>query len=253
MNDLVSVIIPAHNAAPFLPATLRSALAQTHARLEIIVVNDASTDATAAIARTFADEDPRVKLIDLKANGGPARARNAGIEASTGRYIAFLDGDDVWLADKTRRQLAAMAASGAVLSYTGCRKMDEEGRPGAVIPVPVTVSYERLLHTNVIVCSSAIYDTGRLGKVYMPDIAKRQDYGLWLDILRALDTRGGNVVGINEPLVLYRVRSASVSSNKLNAARYQWRVYRELERLPVWQSAYYFAHYAVHGFIKHQR
>jgi glycosyltransferase involved in cell wall biosynthesis len=251
MNALVSVIMPAHNAGPFLEPALRSALSQTYAELEIIVVDDASADGTAATAAAIAASDPRVRVIRFATNVGPARARNAGIESATGRYVAFLDSDDVWLPEKIARQIAAMQSAQAALSYTACRKIDEESRAGAVIPVPASVDYGRLLHTNVIVCSSAIYDTARIGKVYMPDIAKRQDYGLWLNILKA--RQGGVVVGINEPLVLYRVRSDSVSSNKLNAARYQWRVYRELERLTLWRSAWYFVHYAFHGFVKHQR
>jgi teichuronic acid biosynthesis glycosyltransferase TuaG len=253
MSDLVSVIIPAHNAVPFLERTLRSVLAQTHRRLEILVVNDGSTDGTLSVAREIATADSRLRVIDLRANGGPAQARNAAIEACTGRFIAFLDSDDLWMPDKLARQLSAMRSTNAVLSYTACRTIDEQDRNGAVIGVPASVTYAQLLQTNVIVCSSAVYDVAKFGKVSMPNIAKRQDYGLWLNILKGLDNQRSAVVGIDEPLVLYRLRSQSVSSNKLSAARYQWRVYRDLERLPLWQSAYYFVHYAFNGLVKHQR
>ena len=255
MNDLVSVIVPAHNAEPFLEAALRSALAQSYGRLEVIVIDDGSTDGSARIAARVAADDRRVRLIRCKTNVGAARARNAGIEAATGRYIAFLDSDDLWLPEKTARQLAVFEATQALVCYTAYRTMDEAGRYGSrVIPVPATVTHAELLHTNVIPTSSAMYDTRRIGKVYMPDLRKRQDYGLWLKILKEADTRPGPVaVGIDEPLMVWRRRAGSVSSNKLSAARYQWRVYRELERMPLWRSLYCFAHYAFHGLVKHRR
>lgn len=255
MSDLVSVVIPAHNAGRFLEASLRSALDQTHRRLEILVVNDGSTDDTAAIAGRMAASYQRIRVLHTAGNAGAARARNAGIAAATGRYIAFLDSDDLWMPEKIARQLEVFRATDAIVCYTGYRTIDEDGRHrGGRIHVPASVTHARLLHTNVIPCSSAMYDTRRIGKVYMPDISKRQDYGLWLQILRAADGRPAPAaVGIDEPLLLYRVRAGSVSSNKLSAARYQWRVYRELERMPLWQSFYCFMHYAFHGFVKHRR
>jgi hypothetical protein len=255
VNDLVSAIIPAHNAERFIAATLRSALAQTYPRLEVIVIDDGSRDATAAIAGRIAAQDRRVRLIRLRTNAGAARARNAGIEAATGRYIAFLDSDDLWLPEKTARQLALFEATQAIVCYTAYRTMDEDGRLGSrIIPVPASVTHAQLLHTNVIPTSAAIYDTRKVGKVYMPDLRKRQDYGLWLKILKAADPRQGPAaVGIQEPLMVWRRRAGSVSSNKLSAARYQWRVYRELEHMPLWRSLYCFAHYAFHGLVKHRR
>jgi len=255
MSDLVSVIIPAHNAERYLEPTLHSALGQTYGALEVIVVNDASRDTTARVASRVAATDRRVKLVSFKSNVGAAQARNAGIELAAGRYIAFLDSDDLWAPEKTVRQIERLRATGAALAYTGYRTIDEQGRcRSAPMRVPERVTHAELLHTNVIPCSSAMYDTARLGKVYMPELAKRQDYGLWLRILKS--TRmGANAaaVGIDEPLLFYRVHSASLSANKLDAARYQWRVYRELEHMPLWHSAYCFAHYAVNGFLKHQR
>lgn len=255
MSDLVSVIIPAHNAGRFLEATLDSALRQTHGALEVIVINDGSSDDTLGIANRAAALHRRVRVLNLRSNGGPARARNAGIEAARGRYIAFLDSDDLWMPEKIARQLSLLDSTHAALCYTGYRTMDEAGnRSSSVGHAPATVTYAELLRGNVIPCSSAIYDTRRLGKVYMPDIRKRQDYGLWLKILKAVDgRRGPAAVGIDEPLILYRMRSGSVSSNKLSAARYQWRIYRELERLPLWRSLYCFTHYAFHGVLKYQR
>ncbi len=255
MSELVSVVMPAHDVAPYLEASVSSVLAQTHTQLEVIVVDDASSDATAAIAARLAARDARVRVIRFRTNVGAARARNAGIETALGRYIAFLDSDDLWLPDKTARQLQAFRETGAALCYTGYGTIDEEGRVrNAAMHVPERVTHAELLNSNVIPCSSAMYDTRRVGKRYMPDIRKRQDYGLWLALLKDAERRSHPAaVGIDEPLMLYRVRAQSVSSNKLSAARYQWRIYRELERLSLWRSFYCFAHYAILGAIKHQR
>lgn len=259
MHDLVSVIMPTHNCAAYAAPAIQSALRQTHSNVEVLVVDDASHDGTVDVVEEAARQDARVRAVCLARNVGPARARNIAIEAARGRFIAFLDGDDLWEPAKLERQLAVLEAKGAVLSYTAYRKVDEDGWIGsALIGVPESVTYGRLLGTNVIMCSTALYDSMTFGKWLMPDIAKRQDLALWLRILRFLDStprfRGGRgTAGINEPLALYRVRQNSVSSNKVSAARFQWRVYRELEKLSVWQSAYYFGQYAYHGAVKYAR
>jgi teichuronic acid biosynthesis glycosyltransferase TuaG len=259
-DDLVSVVMPAHNACPFLEMALYSALGQSYASLEIFVVDDASSDATLETAEGIAATDSRVKVMRSNRKVGAAGARNLAIEASTGRYIAFLDSDDVWERNKLEHQILALRNSNAALSYTAYRKIDEANKVGAVvIDVPEAVTYEKLLRTNVILCSTVIYDTARIGKAFMPNIAKRQDYGLWLKILReySRESRGQcehpTAIGVREPLVRYRIRRNSVSSNKLHAARYQWRVYRQLEHLSWWRSLFYFLHYAFHGTVKHQR
>ena len=176
----------------------------------------------------------------------PWSARNAAISAARGAYVAFLDSDDVWLPQKLDRHIAFMKAADAPLSFTAYRKIHEDDSLGGLVSVPDTVDYDALLYLNCIGCSTAIYDTTRLGKVFFPDIARRQDHGLWLKILR----KGLRARGLNEPLTLYRVRKQSVSSNKLIAAGYQWQLYRRIEGLSLGSTLLHFAGYAYRGIRK---
>lgn len=236
-TPLVSVVMPLHNAADRVEAGVRSVLGQSLAAWELLVVDDASTDDSVARVEALAAGDARIRVLRLERNGGPAVARNAGIREARGRYIAFLDSDDAWAPEKLTRQVALME-QGAVFSFTAMERFDEQGNRLAVAGVPERVGYEELLKTNYIGCSTAMYDTRFFGKVEMPLIDRRQDYGLWLRLLKRVEFAHG----LNEPLVRYTVRSGSVSSNKLTTAGYTWRVYRELEGLSRVRSAYCLAH-----------
>jgi teichuronic acid biosynthesis glycosyltransferase TuaG len=244
---LVSVITPVHNLADHLAAAVNSVLAQTYGDWEMILVDDCSTDNSVAVASGFIARDTRVKLIRLDKNSGAAVARNTAIAGAQGRYIAFLDGDDLWQPDKLQKQLAFMRQNNSAFSYTAYRIIDEHGKELSVFRVPGEISYRDLLRTNVIGCSTAMYDAGKLGKVYMPAIRKRQDFGLWLFLTRT----GGAAHGLPEPLTSYRLRSTSLSSNKFYAAWHVWKLYREVERLPLWQSIRCFSEYALRAFFKY--
>ncbi|MCK4293064.1 MAG: glycosyltransferase family 2 protein [Planctomycetes bacterium] len=246
-NVSVSVITPAFNSAPFIKDTIESVRAQTYKNWEMIVVDDASKDSTCQIIEQWARKDERISLLRLSQNKGPAESRNSGIKAAKGRYIAFLDSDDIWLPDKLSLQIKFMQKHKCALSYTAYRKIDKDGNPiSNTIKVPEIVTYKKLLSSNFIACLTAMYDSKILGKVYMPDILKRQDYCLWLKILKM----GYEAYGLNECLSLYRVRSNSVSRNKIKAASYQWEIYRELEKLPLRKSISCFVKYAYFGYKK---
>ncbi len=236
-TPLVSVVMPLHNAADRVMEGVRSVQGQSLADWELLVVDDASTDDSGARVEALAAEDARIRVLRLECNGGPAVARNAGIRAARGRYIAFLDSDDAWAPDKLARQVALMER-GVVFSFTAMERFDEQGRRLSAAGVPERVAYEELLKTNYVGCSTAMYDTRYFGKVEMPLIDRRQDYGLWLRLLKQAEFGHG----LNEPLVRYTVRSGSVSSNKLTTAGYTWRVYRELEGFSRVRSAYCLAH-----------
>jgi teichuronic acid biosynthesis glycosyltransferase TuaG len=243
----VSVIISVYNVAPYIRQTLESVLTQTYRDLEVLVIDDCSTDASRDIVRAVAQQDSRVRLIESEVNTGPAVARNRGIEQARGRYIAFLDGDDLWYPAKLEKQLALMQSTGAVFCYTSYCITDEEGRPLSVYEVPASVGYSQLLRTNVISCSTAIYDTQKFGKVYMPLIRKRQDLALWLQL-----TRGDLLAyGVQEPLATYRLRNNSLSRNKLSAAWHTWKLYRDVEKLPLGYSIRCFVEYALRGVLKY--
>lgn len=245
-NDLVTVVTPTFNTAHFVKQTIESVQAQTYKNWEMIIVDDCSLDNTCEIVEEKAKTDDRVRLIRLSQNAGVAVSRNTAIEAANGRYIAFLDSDDLWLPDKLQKQIGFMQKYNCALSYAAYKKIDEAGSIiSDTVKVPERVNYKRLLLSCVIGCLTAIYDTKILGKVHLP-LKNHEDYGLWLKILKM----GYEAYGLNECLALYRIRNKSVSSNKLKAASYQWKIYREVEKLPLHKSIWYFINYAYYGYKK---
>lgn len=249
MSDLVSIITPSYKSEKFIAKTIESALSQTHMAWEMLIVDDMSPDNSNKIINGFADSDERIKLIKLEKNSGPAIARNTAIEEARGRYIAFLDADDLWSQDKLQKQLAFMRKNDTAFTYSSYSLIDESDNTLGHFAAEPIISYNSMLKTSSVGCLTAIYDAGKLGKMFMPDILKRQDYGLWLNILKKI----GSAQGIDESLATYRIRTTSVSSNKLNAAKYQWKFYREIEKLGLLQSSYYFAHYAYNGLNKYKQ
>lgn len=226
-HPLVSVITPSFNSARFISETLLSVQRQTVSDWEMIVVDDHSTDASFEIVSTASEQDHRIRLVSSPAGRkGAAHARNFAMELAKGRYIAFLDSDDVWMPEKLERQLAFMAAVGSPFSYTSYALMR---RDGVIfkdrLPIPPRLTHDDLLRTCPIGCLTVIYDTAALGKQYMPDLAKGQDYALWLQILRQVP----EAHGLDEVLGLYRTGGTSLSSNKLEKARCIWSIYRDIE------------------------
>jgi len=239
----ISVIMPAYNSAEFVAASVDSVRVQSREDWELFVSDDGSTDGTLDIVHRYVRQDSRIRLLTSSINVGPAMARNAAIEAATGRYIAFLDSDDLWKPEKLERQIAFMQKHDLAFSFSSYDRIDEAGNFINTHHVEKPVTYRDLLKSCVIGCLTAVYDTEKLGKVYMPDIRKRQDFGLWLKILKITE----RAVPLPESLAQYRVRTGSVSANKVTAAKYTWSIYRDVEKLSLPQSAYYFAHYALNG------
>lgn len=246
--ELVSIITPSYNSSKFAAQTIESVLAQTYPHWEMIIVDDVSPDNSNTIIEEYVRKDSRIKLIKLERNSGPAVARNRGIEEATGRYIAFLDADDLWLPEKLEKQLVFLDQHNLAFTYSSYHLIDEEGAALGTFITKKSISYSGMLKTCSVGCLSAIYDTQKLGKVFMPNILKRQDYGLWLKILKEIQT----TKGILEPLAIYRILKNSVSSNKFKAAQYQWKIYREVENLKLIKSSYYFIQYAINGILKYK-
>jgi glycosyltransferase involved in cell wall biosynthesis len=241
---LVSVIMPAFNAERFIQESIESALAQSLGDIEVIVADDASTDRTRAIVDELVRSDARIRLLKAERNTGPAAARNRAIEAACGRYIAFLDSDDLWLPLKLERQIAAMTANNWAFCFSGYELVDAEsvviGRTG----VPGAVSYHQLLSNNVVGCLTAVYDRVAVGKVFAPLIG-RDDFGLWLRVLRQV----GQGHGINEVLAQRRLHPGAYSARKHDMARRNWQLYRQ-ESFGVLRSLWYFGGYAATGTLK---
>lgn len=242
----VSVIMPLYNSEKFMKGAIKSVLEQTYTDLELVLVDDCSTDRTLDVARAFSSSDLRVKVVTLPVNGGSGRARNEGISVAQGRFVAFLDSDDRWENTKLDVQLQAMNAKCATLSYTDYDVRNEGGQTKFIFVSPESINYASMAKRPSIGCSTAIYDSFALGKRFFPIIRKSEDFALWLSILH--DT--GIAYKCGGVLTHYTARSNSVSSNKLKSAQYTWRVYRELEKLPFHIALIYFVHYLGGNIIK---
>lgn len=242
----VSVVMPAYNAAATLQASVDSVLAQTHRDVELLIVDDCSRDATWEMAQVAAVHDPRVKAIRLAVNGGVAAARNAGLEAATGTHIAFLDSDDRWRHDKLARQLVHMAATATRVSYTCYRRCDPSDRTLSVVVPPREATHRDMLKGNPIGNLTGLYDRS-LGEFRFRRMG-HEDYVLWLEVVKAAGIARREPG--TDPLADYLVRGGSVSADKRRAARWQWRIYRDVERLDAARAGWYFLHYAVNAVRK---
>jgi teichuronic acid biosynthesis glycosyltransferase TuaG len=244
-SPMVSVVMPVYNAQSTMRRSIDSVLQQRHYNLELILVNDGSKDGSSAIMDEYAGRDARVVTIH-QANGGVAAARNRGVQAARGSHIAFLDSDDWWTPDKLEAQLAHMQRTGARVCYTAYQRVAEDGRTLATVVPPASVDYADMLHSNRIGNLTGIYERS-LGDVAFQKMG-HEDYVFWLDRVR----RAGRAERVADasPLAFYLVRGGSVSSNKLRAAGWQWRIYRDTERLPWAQSAWCMLHYIAHALLK---
>ncbi len=245
---LVSIVMPVFNAETFLPAAIASVRAQSYSQWELWVIDDRSTDQSRHIATAAARQDSRIRAVSNPGAKGVAGARNAGIAAARGEYIAFLDADDRWLPHKLRTQIGAMQAAGAVFSATGYHMEDEAGRWLGDVPAPPTITLGHMLRSNRIGCLTAMYSQARIGKVWMPAGFPHEDYLTWLTILE----QHGPALGVPQLLAVYCRRRDSLSGSKSKAARWQWRIYRQALALPWWRAAWLFGHYAWLGLRKHR-
>jgi glycosyltransferase involved in cell wall biosynthesis len=247
-TNLVSIITPSYNSSRFISQTIESVLAQTYQDWEMIIVDDVSPDNSNDIIDEYCKKDSRITLIKLEKNSGPAVARNKAIEEAKGRYIAFLDADDLWHPEKLEKQINFMNENNLALSYASYYIISEDNVDLGIFTTKERIDYFDLLKTNSIGCLTAMYDTKLIGKVLMPNIIKKQDYGLWLKILKQIDY----AKGLLEPLAYYRLVSNSVSSNKVDGIKYIWKIFRDVEKLNIFQSFYYFCFYVYYGLRKYK-
>lgn len=248
-DPLVSIIMPLYNCENFVLDSIKSVIEQTCRNWELIIVDDQSTDNSYTLVSDFIADRSRIQLHQLSVNSGVATARNYAIELAKGSYIAFLDSDDLWLPDKLEKQLRFMDANHSSLSFTAYQRIDESGEISPhVVRVPPSVTYNGLLKETVIACLSAMYDASKIGKFYFEtSLKKHEDYQYWLEILKTVDKADG----LDIPLAYYRSRNNSLSSNKIAAASYVWKIQREYQKVPFFKALYYFTSYALHSTIKH--
>lgn len=247
MGELVSVIMPVHNAETFLNESIQSVISQTYQNWELLVVDDCSSDKSALLIHQFEAIDQRIKYLKTeKPSGSPTVPRNMGIEKARGRYIAFLDSDDMWLPDKLKEQLTLFENQETAIVFSNYEKITEEGeRNQRFIIAPEITNYKKMLCGNVIGCLTAVYDTEKVGKMYFEQI-NHEDYILWLAILKK------GFIGRNSGTVnaLYRVRNQSVSSNKWKVLSWQWNIYINVEKVGLIKAVYYFINYALKAYKK---
>lgn len=246
-STVISVIMPAYQAASYIRQAITSVMCQTCTETwELLIIDDGSTDQTSKIAGAYA-KDPRIRYIRRKKNRGVAAARNLGIQKARGKYVAFLDADDWWDADKLKMQMSCIAKTGAVLCCTGRELMNKEGKPsGRSIGVPEKITYKMLLHTNVIPCGSVVVRKDVAQEFGFVCDKYHEDYILWLRILKKYHF----AAGVNVPALKCRLSEGGKSRNKWKSAKMQYGSYRYLGygRL---RAFYYMIFYTLHGFCKY--
>jgi teichuronic acid biosynthesis glycosyltransferase TuaG len=247
-KPLVSVIMPAYNAARDIEKAIRSVMAQTVTDWELLVMDDASSDETAQIVKGLAMEDDRIQYHLSQENIGCAGVRNLGFDLCRGQYVALLDSDDIWLPEKLEKQLALAEKTGAGLLYTSYGIMDvQEKAVRADYLVPETVDFKSLLGENVIGCSTVMLKGELVKKFHFERNFYHEDYALWLALLRS----GVKAAGCREVLVRWRYAANSRSFNKVQSAKNRWKIYRHYLKLPLAQSAWHFCEYVIASLKKY--
>lgn len=235
---MVSVIMPSYNTGKMICESIDSILSQTYPNIELLISDDHSSDTeTINILKEYAERDKRVKVFFLEKNGGAGAARNNSIRHATGRYIAFCDSDDQWLPNKLEKQLALMTEKDCCLCHSSYYTCTYDGEINGQVIAPRTLTMSQEKRDNKVGCSTAIYDTKQYGKFFMPIIRKRQDWALFLNILK----KCSKAYAVQEPLAIYRKVPGSISSNKLNLIKYNAMVYKEVFGYTSLQSYTYLA------------
>lgn len=240
MQDIVSIITPMYNADKYIEETILSVINQSYQNWEMIIVDDNSTDNSCEIVEAYQRKDQRIILTSNKYTKGAAGSRNTAISLSKGRFIAFLDSDDLWTSNKLDKQIHFMQKMNYYFTYSFYDHISEEGKYlKSIDNLPLRVDYISSMKSNKIGCLTAIFDVNYFGKIYMEDLAKRQDYTLWLKLLKKVDF----AYCLPEVLCRYRIRHDSISSNKLKLVRYHWHIYRKIEKQGFFRSVYYLGYY----------
>lgn len=250
MNETVSIIVPVYNAEKYIVETIRHVVAQTYTDWELLLVVDGCGDRSAQVIGEYkeAEGESRLRLIVREDNQGAAKARNRGLQEARGRYIAYVDADDLWMPEKLELELQFMKEKQAAFVFSGYEFADQDGTgTGKVVHVPEQLDYRKALRNTTIFTSTVLFDTERIPRelLEMPDI-KSEDTALWWKVLR----NGYTAYGLNQNLVLYRRPARSLSSNKLEAIRRIWNLYRRAEGLSIPYSLYNCCFWAVRAVLR---
>lgn len=235
-DGLVSIITPTYNCGKYIGETIESVINQTYTNWEMIIVDDCSKDNTKETVEEYSKKDSRIKYYCLEENPGAAVARTRAMQLAEGQYMAFLDSDDIWLSNKLECQIRFMKQEKHAFSCTAYEQIDEEGNSlGRIIKTVSRVDYNRLLLDCPVGNSTVMYDASVMGKFEVPNIRKRNDDALWLQMLK----KEQYIWGMPDVLMRYRIRKNSISGNKLKVIKYHWILYREIEHLSVLRSVFH--------------
>jgi len=246
-QPFVSVIMPCYNMEKFIAYTIQSVQGQTYPHWELCIVDDASTDETANIVRSFCNQDDRIHFVVKPKHSGIADTRNQCLNMAKGRFLAFLDSDDMWHPEKLEKQLQFMTERNIGFSYSSYDCVDEAGKPlNKIVKTAGVLNYNTYLRNTIIGCSTVMLDKTVVGEVIVPNFRTSEDTATWLNILK----KGFLAYAIEQPLTSYRIRQHSASSNKLKASTDLWRVYRQNEKLPLSKALVCFSSYAFNAIKK---
>ena len=225
MNDLVSIIMPSYNTGRFIKETIESVLAQSYPTWELIIVDDCSTDDTDDVVRQYL-ADKRIRYIKNDTNSGAAVSRNRALREAKGKWIAFLDSDDLWEADKLQKQILFMKDNDYHFSYTNYVEIDEESKVnGKSVTGPKRISKHGMYNYCWMGCLTVMYDADAVGLIQIPDIKKNNDYAMWLKVCKK-----ANCYLLDETLARYRKRSGSISNHGyMKLIKWHYKLYREAE------------------------
>ncbi|MDC0204499.1 glycosyltransferase [Flavobacteriales bacterium] len=247
MNSLVSIITPSYNSAKFIKQCIESVIAQTYTNWELLIVDDCSIDNSGEIITSFAEKNKKIQKIFSENNVGAAESRNIGIRQAKGKYIAFLDSDDLWERQKLEKQISFMEKEDIAFSFSTYQPMSEDGsKLYSIIHAPKSITYSSYLKNTIIGCLTVVINREKTGNFEMQNICSSHDMALWLSIMK----RGFKAYGLDENLARYRIVSTSNTASKWHAAKDVWKVYREIEMLSFFYSSWCFLNYTFNALVK---
>lgn len=241
-EGLVSIIMPTYNCAKFIGETIDSIQAQTYSSWELIIVDDCSEDNTKEIVENYMNLDKRIKYNCLEKNSGAAIARTTAMNLADGEYMAFCDSDDIWINNKLEKQLMFMKKNKYSFTCTAYEQIDENSNIlGKIVKPKEKCNYNRLLLDCPVGNSTVMYNVSKMGKFEVPNIRKRNDDALWLQMLK----KEQYIYGMNDILMKYRIRKNSISSNKFKVIKYHWILYRDIEHLSILKSLFHIGYWCM--------